>query len=1476
MAALCGWGLLALTNHPGAALAAADTDLPGAAPNLELVPAGSLVIPMDNTLQALNGKPFNLKSYGLVNALLQSHIPVKWAIATGKAKDGIDFTARAQRLLPTTAAASNLSFRAGPFIVHRDFAALARPVMAAFGGSVAVYELTTNVTVDIRYTLAHKPRLLVLDDGNTQTIHTSILQEAGFGSDHYAIVHAAEAQSYASNSCYTLVTAPHYKPSDLQRTTNEARSIRAFLEAGGNFLAQCASVRTYENNTHFGHFQCSHGLADDNRGSGFTYPNADLAFSQFQGELADISGNLTDWKLAAGASFVNGAHVHVRNTANTNSMAASASKLAAGKVGSVVFYLGGHDYAGDKIANYNGRRMYLNSVFVPARRPADCGFNFGTDLSASMDDGVTTVQPGQQLTYTIVISNGGPSSVVGASVVHVLPAELADVTWTSVVTGDATCSIPAGTGAINQRVDLPTGGAVIFTMRGTVVASTACLLTNRVTVMPPAGIVDTTPGNNTAEDVDHLAAPVRAPGDLTLECADQVPAPVTTLAQFLAQGGVVAGDCCGTPPTVTHLGDTDNGGQGCPASPRVIVRAYRVNYPCRDAALCSQTITLKDTTAPQIVCPPNLLVQRLSRVPAPDPSAVVATDNCGTPSRSFLGDRLTTNGAILTITRTYAATDACGNVATCNQLITVDPSFGAPAALADSYSLNEDTTLTIAAPGVLANDTDPDGDPLAAILVTGPAHGTLSLNPNGSFAYRPPTNFFGTDSFTYRANDGAANSNPVQVSFTVRPVNDPPTLDPVANRSINEDAGTVTIPLTGITSGAANENDPLSVTVVHSNPGLLTGVAIDYTSPNSTGTLRFTTVPDAFGTATITITVNDGGASNNIITRTFTVTVVPVNDPPTLDPIADVNILEDAGPQIIPLTGISSGAANEADTLTITVHNSNPALLTNVTVDYTSPDSIGTLHFNTVSNAIGIAVITITVNDGGASNNLVTQTFTVTVWPDDWPPQLDPIPDLVIDEDAGFQTLGLSGIRTKARYQIQEVTVTRQERGPDLLTGPTVEYLAEAGLGTVTFGTLSNAFGSASFTVTVTDNQPYNNTVSRNFTITVLPVNDPPSFAKGPDQWVNMNAGPQTVANWATAISAGPANEAGQQLTFVVSHDRPALFAGPPAISANGTLTYTPAANAYGVATVTVALKDNGGTANGGVDTSASRTFTLTVNSPPSVSLTKPTNGTVFIAPATITVIADASDPDGSVSEVRLFRGASLMAALPAGPYYTIWTNAPAGQYQFTAQATDNRGAKATSAPVNVTVLSNPPLSVIVAMRFNPQTGLFEQKVRVSNPTPYAYEAVRVWIKNLPAKQTVFNSSGQTNGVPYVQSNLPVPPGTSVDLLIEYYVPDRLPQEPLLLAELVAPNVPSNPKGLPLQVTRSLKLPDGTFLLEFMSVANRTYYVKYSDDLKQWKTALPSITGSGSRVQWIDNGPPRTEPAPGLAPSRYYRVIVLP
>jgi hypothetical protein len=103
-------------------------------------------------------------------------------------------------------------------------------------------------------------------------------------------------------------------------------------------------------------------------------------------------------------------------------------------------------------------------------------------------------------------------------------------------------------------------------------------------------------------------------------------------------------------------------------------------------------------------------------------------------------------------------------------------SNGAPVAVNDSYSSIEGQTLTVAAPGVLSNDSSPGGLSLTAHQLGNPANGTAALNANGSFTYTPNAGFTGSDSFTYQASDGSLNSNTATVTITVNALSCPCTI----------------------------------------------------------------------------------------------------------------------------------------------------------------------------------------------------------------------------------------------------------------------------------------------------------------------------------------------------------------------------------------------------------------------------------------------------------------------------------------------------------------------------------------------------------------------------------------------------------------------------------------------------------------------------------------------------------------------------
>jgi hypothetical protein len=119
-------------------------------------------------------------------------------------------------------------------------------------------------------------------------------------------------------------------------------------------------------------------------------------------------------------------------------------------------------------------------------------------------------------------------------------------------------------------------------------------------------------------------------------------------------------------------------------------------------------------------------------------------------------------------TFTYHATDTISDSNLATVILTVTAVNDPPLAVDDGYTATEDTPLIVAAPGVLANDGDVDGDALATVLDTSPMSGNLVLSADGSFTYTPTLHFTGVDTFTYHATDAISASNLATVTLTVQ------------------------------------------------------------------------------------------------------------------------------------------------------------------------------------------------------------------------------------------------------------------------------------------------------------------------------------------------------------------------------------------------------------------------------------------------------------------------------------------------------------------------------------------------------------------------------------------------------------------------------------------------------------------------------------------------------------------------------------
>ena len=349
-------------------------DLPSPAANMQLLPTGSYIIPMDNFYQFNAAMLFNLKAYGLVVHLLNNGVKVKWIIKAGKLKDSIDCSINTIQIWPTVIGTPRIrNLKSGPFVIFAPdtigVAALINSFYLANSLSgndrPKVFKNGTATLVDVRYDLqGFIPKAAILNDGGNEAIHVRYMQAAAIPAANYSISAGRDLIS----GCYTFASEPHNDRTGPIVDT-AIMSIRDFVQFGGNFLAQCEAVVNYENSS-YGRFQTTTGLqkANVNVGTTVNYLYGDLSYSQFDGPFsASAGGSIRNWSINDG--ITNNEHDHVTGTgSNTGVIGASVSKLKTGR-GGMVFYLGNHEYTTTSQISTNGLRMYMNAFLTPSLMP---------------------------------------------------------------------------------------------------------------------------------------------------------------------------------------------------------------------------------------------------------------------------------------------------------------------------------------------------------------------------------------------------------------------------------------------------------------------------------------------------------------------------------------------------------------------------------------------------------------------------------------------------------------------------------------------------------------------------------------------------------------------------------------------------------------------------------------------------------------------------------------------------------------------------------------------------------------------------------------------------------------------------------------------------------------------------------------------------------------------------------------------------
>ena len=511
------------------------------------------------------------------------------------------------------------------------------------------------------------------------------------------------------------------------------------------------------------------------------------------------------------------------------------------------------------------------------------------------------------------------------------------------------------------------------------------------------------------------------------------------------------------------------------------------------------------------------------------------------------------------------ATDSQGALVTRSFTYTV--SNPAPVAGNDAFSGAEDSAI---AGNVSTNDSDPDGDALSYGVVTGPAHGTLVFNPNGTFTYTPAANYSGPDTFTYRVTDANGASATAVVSLTVTPVNDAPV---AANVS-------VTTPEDVIFNGTLTATDvdgPSMTFTKATNPAHGTVVV------NPDGTYVYTPVANYNGPDSFNYTVSDGAGGT--VTRTVTINVTPVNDAPVADNETGTTP-EDTTLNVPASSGLLVGDTDvDGDTLTITQFAvAGDATVYTAGTTATIP-SVGTLRINAngsytftpAANYNGpVPVATYTVSDGNGGTDTATLTLTVT-----------PVNDAPIAANVSVTTpedVIFNGTLTATDVDGPSMTFTKA-------TNPAHGTVVVNPDGTYVYTPVANYNGPDSFNYTVSDGA--GGTVTRTVTINVTPVNDAPiavddAFSGNEDTVINGDVTPGT---------AGQDRDIdGDTITVVDADGNPGNGISPvsgPAngtvvLNANGTFAYTPNANFHGTDSFRYRISDG----NGGF---AEATVTLTV-----------------------------------------------------------------------------------------------------------------------------------------------------------------------------------------------------------------------------------------------------------------------------------------
>lgn len=561
-----------------------------------------------------------------------------------------------------------------------------------------------------------------------------------------------------------------------------------------------------------------------------------------------------------------------------------------------------------------------------------------------------------------------------------------------------------------------------------------------------------------------------------------------------------------------------------------------------------------------------------------------------------------------------------------------------PQATDDTYAMLEDGVLTVsAAEGILANDIDPESEPLSVNTtpVTAPAHGTVVIQPDGSFVYTPSADYNGSDSFAVSVCDINGSCVTSTVEITITPVNDEPSFIKGSDQLHNVNAGAQTIIAwaTAISTGPVDEvSQALTFTVTNDNNALFT---VQPSINPLTGNLTYTPATNATGVAIVTIILTDDGGTANggddmFATQTFTITINP-NDPPVADDHTNAAMASTADATLLdPLTATDPDGTIVSFTIVTLPLNGTLALNgVPVTVGQVlTPQEAEQLTYDPDGTTYGDDSFTFTATDNHGSSDLTPATVTIPVTNN--PPVADDHTNDPISTLAGATAIDpLTGSDTDGTI-VSYTIVSVPPNGTLALNGVPVtpgQVLTPAEAATLTYEPNGTFNGDDSFTFTVTDD---GGAVDATPATVVIPVNAPPHAED--DTATTDEDVPVTISildNDTDDVALIPSTVDLDPLTPGIQ-STVTTPEGTWVVNPSGTVTFTPTQDYNGIATIDYTVSDG----MGAVSNVATITVTIVpVNDPP---VGQDDNHITRVGVSVNgDVLSDATDPENTVVTVN-------------------------------------------------------------------------------------------------------------------------------------------------------------------------------------------------------------------------------------------------